>query len=100
MKKLAIPLALGVVLTPVSVLALIEVGYVGIWASTLESWSSLQVILDLLLCVSIAFTALTRDARERGVTLWPWMVGTLFLGSPVLLAYLVVRELRRAPATA
>lgn len=40
------------------------------------------------------------DARQRGVTAWPWLLAVLTLGSIGLLAYLFVRERSAVPQPA
>jgi hypothetical protein len=61
-----------------------------------EPWGA-QVGLDLVLALSIAWAFIARDARFRGVRRWPWVVATLFLGSPVVLLFLLVHG--RNPAS-
>ncbi|MEJ7728527.1 MAG: hypothetical protein WKG00_04870 [Polyangiaceae bacterium] len=54
-----------------------------------EPWGA-QVALDLVVSLSVAWAFIARDARFRGVSRWPWLVATLFLGSPVVLLFLLV----------
>jgi hypothetical protein len=54
-----------------------------------EPWGA-QVGLDLVLSLSVAWAFIAKDARFRRVRRWPWVVATLFLGSPVVLLFLLV----------
>lgn len=69
-----------------------RVGYLGIWQAGFASPGSLQVLLDLCICAGLICAWIIADARQRGANPWPWVVGTLFLGSLAPLAYLIRRE--------
>lgn len=56
-----------------------------------EPWGK-QVFLDLVISLTIAWTWLVPDARERKIPAVPYIIGTLALGSIAVLAYLVHRE--------
>ena len=45
-------------------------------------------------CVLVSKVQMVRDARERGLVAWPFVVLTLAAGSFGVLFYLVARELR------
>lgn len=66
-----------------------------------EPWAA-QMLVDLFLSFFVAWSWLRHDARERGIAAWPYIVGTLLLGSIATLAYLIHRELvgRRTAVTA
>lgn len=57
-----------------------------------EPWG-MQVLLDLLLMLALFASWVVRDARERGLPAWPYVILALTLGSPGALAYLLHREL-------
>lgn len=64
-----------------------------------------QVFLDLAIALTVASTVVHRDARQRGLSPWPWMVAMALVGSIGMLGYFVYRELpgvgrREASATA
>ncbi|MES1991661.1 MAG: DUF2834 domain-containing protein [Pseudomonadota bacterium] len=82
-----------------SALALLETGYIGIFTMHMQSWAGLQVLADLVIVCLLAMIWMVHDARARGVTVWPFLVMTLALGSFGPLLYLVMRELR-APSAA
>ncbi len=83
-----------------SVAALMEFGYVGIWASILDSTASMQVGADLVISCFIAMGFIRSDAHRRGINPWPFLVGAVFLGSFAPLAYLGWREWNRTPSDA
>ena len=94
--------ALLVVLTLFSVLtalALIDVGYFGILEPHFKSWGEGQVLADLVILGALACLWMIADARECGLSVWPFLVVTLFLGSYGPLLYLVAREVRPAPGS-
>lgn len=55
---------------------------------------SLQIFLDLV-CAAVAFWIVAvPDARARGISPWPFVIATPFLGSIAIFAYFVVRSFR------
>jgi len=77
-----------------STLALMDVGYFGILEPHFQSWGGAQVFVDLVIVGVLACIWMSKDARERGLTAWPFILITVFAGSFGPLLYLVVRELR------
>lgn len=63
-----------------------------------------QVFLDLVIACSLFLTWMVRDAKERGLAAWPFVLAVFSVGSIGSLLYLVVREYKaqqlRAPAAA
>lgn len=82
-----------------SLVALMDVGYLGIFEPHFQSWGGAQVFADLVIVCLLACIWMVNDARTSGIPAWPFIVLTLFLGSFGPLAYLLVRELK-APARA
>lgn len=72
--------------------AILDVGYVGIFLSALESAASLQVFADLAIALSLVMVWMWRDARATGRNIWPWLLATLALGSFGPLLYLLTRK--------
>lgn len=58
-----------------------------------EPWGA-QLMVDLGIAAFLAGTWVARDARQRGLVAWPFLVETVFLGSIGLLSYFVYRGLR------
>ncbi|MDO8288352.1 MAG: DUF2834 domain-containing protein [Parvibaculum sp.] len=81
-----------------SAMALLEVGYIGIFEQHLQNWAGMQVLTDLVIVCLLAMIWMVQDARKSGITVWPFLVMTLALGSFGPLFYLAFRELR-APAS-
>jgi Terpene cyclase DEP1 len=74
--------------------ALMEAGYFGLVEQQLRSWAGIQVLVDLVIVSVLACIWMSNDARERGLSAWPFIVITLVGGSFGPLLYLVVREVR------
>lgn len=80
-----------------SLYAMYEHGYVGIWEAGLANWATMQVLADLVIaCVLIAIW-IVGDARARGLSPWPYVAITLVGGSFGPLLYLLRREWGPAP---
>ena len=75
-------------------LALLDVGCFGIFETNLTSWAGAQVLVDLVIVCALAIIWMLKDARESGITVWPFIVVTLAAGAFGPLFYLVARELR------
>jgi hypothetical protein len=75
-------------------IALLDVGYFGILEPHFRSWGAAQVLADLVIACALGSIWIVLDGRERGISPWPFVVTTLFLGSFGLLGYLIARELR------
>jgi hypothetical protein len=77
-----------------STVALMDVGYLGIIEPHFQSWGAAQVFTDLAIVALLACVWMVRDARERGLSAWPFVIITVVAGSFGPLLYLVTRELR------
>lgn len=67
-------------------------GYLGVFASPLQSLASMQIFVDLVIALSLFLVWLWRDARATGRNPWPWLVVTLAAGSFGPLLYLLARK--------
>lgn len=56
-----------------------------------EPWAG-QMLVDLGISLFVAWSWLRHDAKAKGIPAWPYIVGTITLGSIGLLAYLIHRE--------
>ena len=70
--------------------AVMEVGFVGIFAYQLESPAGWQVFADLAISLVLVLTWMIPQARREGRNPWPWVVATLFTGSIAPLAFLAL----------
>ncbi len=91
--RLVVLVAVFVVFTGWSCTIIATQGFWGL-ASVLsrEPWSQ-QLFVDLSISLIVAWSWLRHDARARGIAAWPYIVGTLAVGSISVLAYLIHREL-------
>ena len=70
-------------------------GYTGFLAVAWREPWAMQMLLDLVIACSFGIGWMNADARKRGITTWPFIVATVFLGSVGLLGYVVARGLTR-----
>lgn len=83
-----------------SAVALLDVGYLGIFEPHFQSWAGGQVFADLVIMCVLGCFWMVADGRARGINPWPFVVTTFLLGSFGVLFYLVLREVRQsAPRT-
>lgn len=92
--RLAVLIAVFLGFTGWSVTVAMADGPLGFLTLAMRERWALQVLLDLAISLVVGWTWLRVDARERGIPAWPYMLGTLTLGSIGVLAYLIHRELR------
>lgn len=70
-------------------------GYLQFIYSALTDLYTIQIALDLIIALALVLVWMVLDARKRGVTVWPFVIATCFLGSISPLAYLFLREWKR-----
>lgn len=87
---IAVILAFGAL----SVMALMEVGYIGIFEMHMQNYAGMQVLTDLVIVCVLAIVWMIGDAKTSGVNPWPFVVLTLAAGSFGPLFYLVAREVK------
>ena len=77
-----------------------QYGYVGLFEQALTNTATIQVSLDLVIALSLVSLWMWRDARERGVSVVPYLALTMTLGSIGPLVYLFRRagDEARVPA--
>ena len=91
---LAVILAFGAL----TVLALMEAGYFGIFLQHFENYAGMQVLTDLVIVCVLGIVWMLHDGKTSGVTPWPFVVLTLAAGAFGILFYLVARELKSRAA--
>jgi drug/metabolite transporter (DMT)-like permease len=82
-----------ILLVPFTVLtlyALAQVGYLGIFEYHRHSPAGWQVFADLVIALVLVLTWMVPEARRAGRNPWPWVVATVLLGSFGPLLYLVI----------
>ena len=81
-------LAILVLFSALSVYAVLEVGYIGIFDYHRHSPAGWQVFADLVIALILVLAWMIPDARQRGRNPWPFVIATLALGSIGPLLYL------------
>lgn len=77
-----------------SIYAMYQVGYLGIWQAGLSNWGAVQLLVDLIILAGLAVLWMIGDARARGLNPWPYVLITFAAGSFGPLLYLLRREWR------
>ena len=78
--------------TLLSVYAVSQVGYWGIFEYHLHSPAGWQVIVDLVIACVLLLSWIIPEAKREGRNPWPFVVITLFLGSFCPLLYLITKK--------
>lgn len=94
MSRLIALIAVIIAFGALSAMALMEVGYIGIFEMHLQNYAGMQVITDLVIVCVLAIIWMIGDAKTSGVNPWPFVVLTLAAGSFGPLFYLVAREVK------
>lgn len=100
--RLAILVVVFFSFTVFSLFVTVSDGFSGLLGVVMREKWGLQMLLDLAIALTVAWTWLRHDAKARGITAWPYQLATLPLGSIAVLAYLVHRELagKKVPVAA
>jgi hypothetical protein len=77
-----------VAFTALTLYAITQVGYIGIFDYHRHSPAGWQVFADLVVALLLVMSWIIADAKKSGRNLLPWIVLTLFLGSIGPLLYL------------
>ncbi|HKL62957.1 MAG TPA: DUF2834 domain-containing protein [Woeseiaceae bacterium] len=85
----ALALALLIPFALITLYAVWEVGYTGIFAHALDGPAGWQLSADLVVALLMILVWLVADARRIGRNPWPWVLLTLFLGAFGPLFYLL-----------
>lgn len=97
MNRRAVAILLLSPLTLLTLFAIAEVGYIGIFDYQRHSPAGWQVFADLVVALILVLGWMITDAKKSGRNPWPWVVATLFLGSIGPLLYLVFAHSSAAP---
>ena len=74
-------------------IALMDVGYMGIFEPNFQAWGAAQVFFDLVILAALSCIWMVKDARSAGRNPWPYVVLTFAAGCFGILFYLIVGEL-------
>ncbi|MFK8050744.1 MAG: hypothetical protein AB8B81_20130 [Halioglobus sp.] len=89
MRTLAIVLLIP--FTILTLYAVSDVGYIGIFDYHRHSSAGWQVFADLVVALILVMCWMVKDAKANGRSVWPWIAVTLTLGSIGPLLYLALR---------
>jgi hypothetical protein len=89
MNKRTLAIVILIPFTLLTVYAVAEVGYIGLFDYHRHSPAGWQVFADLVIALLLVLSWMVPEARKAGRNPWPWVVVTLFLGSIGPLLYLV-----------
>lgn len=92
MNKRTLAIIVLIPFTLLTVYAVAQVGYIGIFDYHRHSPAGWQVFADLVIALLLVLSWLVPEARRAGRNPWPWVVLTLFLGSFGPLLYLVIAD--------
>lgn len=90
---LIVTLLAFLVLTTIAVL---QHGFLGIFAQQFQSFGGAQVLVDLVIALSLFLVWMWKDAKAAGRNPLPWLLLTLATGSIGALIYLLVYKSARA----
>ncbi|MEQ1566984.1 MAG: hypothetical protein ABMA64_15180 [Myxococcota bacterium] len=79
----------------VTVMALRESGFLGIFTQAFSSWTHLQVFSDLAVSLVLLSAYIVADARRSGTSPWPFLAAVPLLGSFGPLAWWAWRTARQ-----
>ena len=79
--------------TALTVTALMDVGYMGIFEPHFQAWGAAQVFFDLVILAVLSGIWMVKDARGRGRNPWPYVLLTFAAGCYGVLTYLIIGEL-------
>jgi hypothetical protein len=91
MQKLILVLVL-IPFSLLSVAALLEHGYLGLFEPALQSLAAAQVLVDLVIALGLFLVWMWRDAAKSGRNPWPWLFLTVATGSFGPLLYLLTQK--------
>lgn len=81
--------------TPYSLWVAVRHGYFGFVALARHDAWAMQMLLDLVIALTLVGSWLRRDARNRGIEPWPYLVALPLVGSISALVYMLHREAKR-----
>jgi uncharacterized membrane protein YqjE len=92
--RLVLLLAVIAAFGALTVMALLDVGYLGIILPNFQALGPGQVFADLVILAVLSCVWMVYDQRSSGVPALPFILITLAAGSFGILFYLVARELK------
>ncbi|MEM8601374.1 MAG: DUF2834 domain-containing protein [Bacteroidota bacterium] len=78
--------------TVLTVVAVVQHGYVGLLTYQFATSAGMQVLIDLVIACALFLVWLWHDAKALGRSPWPWIALTFVAGSFGPLLYLLTRK--------
>ncbi len=97
MHNRTLAIAILIPFTLLTVYAVMDVGYLGLFDYQLRSPAGWQVLADLVIALVLVLTWLFMDAKRSGRSPWPWVILTLAAGSFGPLLYILTAKTDSAP---
>jgi len=87
-KRRNLAIAILIPFLALTIYAVQQVGYIGIFDYHRHSPAGWQVFTDLVVALILVFVWMIPEAKQQGRNPWPWVIITLFMGSIGPLLYL------------
>jgi len=85
-------IAILVLFSPLTVVAVIQHGFLGIFKAAFTNYATIQVFVDLFIASLLILIWMWFDAKKENRAFWPWALLTLVAGSFGPLFYLLLRK--------
>jgi hypothetical protein len=95
MKRTLLLATLFAVHAAITVRALMDRSYLGLFAFAFEGWPARQIFSDLTVGMLLITSWMLSDAKRTGRKAWPYVLATVAVGSFGPLAYLLVGAIRK-----
>lgn len=91
-KRFFVYIGVFIAFSALSLAAVLELGYFGVWAAGFRDIPATQILVDLIIMSFIMSMWMIPDAKKYNITVWPFLLGTLITGSLAPLSYLIYKE--------
>jgi hypothetical protein len=81
--------------TAFSLWVVVRHGYFGFWRLARHDEWAMQMLVDLVIALVLFSAWMRRDARARGIDIWPYLLALPLFGSLAALVYMLHRETKR-----
>lgn len=81
-----------VLFSPLTIVAVLHHGFLGIFTEVFKSYATIQVFVDLLIASILILIWMWHDAKKTNRSFWPWALLTLVTGSFGPLFYLLLQK--------
>ncbi len=95
MQRIVLTITL-ILFSALSVKALWQVGYLGLFSQQFANSGTQQVLTDLIIAVCICMYRMWHDANATGRNVWPWLALSMVAGSFGPLLYMLTAKRKAA----